>query len=264
VLAKAGVQSPQVESLDAKTCTEALTQMAEKQFRTTLKGGGRARGILTLIASEEDGLQLGQAFIAEPVNRGGQFVDTYRKSAAELISQAAEDTATTWGTRTGVKLEFVVAQSGAAEPEAICGGLRLSGEKFTPVTIIVAPSVEFAESLRALGGAPTPVATPASGRVAAQPAGGNDAAPGFNLDLLYDVQLEATIRFGERQLLLRDILAMTPGSVIELDRRIQEPAELLVAGRLVARGEVVVVDGSFGLRITELSSPRQRAELLKG
>jgi len=107
------------------------------------------------------------------------------------------------------------------------------------------------------------VAPSTSGRVAAPAAGESDATPGFNLDLLYDVQLEATIRFGERQLLLRDILAMTPGSVIELDRRIQEPAELLVAGRLVARGEVVVVDGSFGLRITELSSSQQRAELLK-
>lgn len=81
--------------------------------------------------------------------------------------------------------------------------------------------------------------------------GKNPANPG-PLDLLLDVQLEATIRFGERQLLLRDVLSAGPGSLIELDRELQEPADLLVAGRLIARGEVVVVNGNFGLRVTEL------------
>ena len=72
------------------------------------------------------------------------------------------------------------------------------------------------------------------------------------LDLLLDVELEATIRFGARQVALREILAMTVGSVVELDKRIDEPAELYVAGRLIAKGEVVVIDGCFGLRVTEV------------
>jgi len=73
-----------------------------------------------------------------------------------------------------------------------------------------------------------------------------------SLDVLLDVELEATIRFGGRQLALREILSMTAGSVVELDKRIDEPAELFVAGRLIAKGEVVVVDGCFGLRVTEV------------
>jgi flagellar motor switch protein FliN/FliY len=77
------------------------------------------------------------------------------------------------------------------------------------------------------------------------------------LDLLLDVQLEATIRFGEKQLLLRDVLSARPGTVIELDRDLNQPADLLVAGRLIARGEVVVVDGNFGLRVTELANQGQ-------
>ena len=88
------------------------------------------------------------------------------------------------------------------------------------------------------------------------PGGNAMATAGSPLDLLLDVQLEATIRFGERQLLLRDILSAGPGSLIELDRELQEPADLLVAGRLIARGEVVVVNGHFGLRVTELVGPR--------
>jgi flagellar motor switch protein FliN/FliY len=82
------------------------------------------------------------------------------------------------------------------------------------------------------------------------------------LDLLLDVELDATIRFGERELPLREILAMKGGSVIELDRRLDEPAELLVAGKLIARGEVVVVDECFGLRVTEVVSSPNGSDLL--
>jgi len=76
------------------------------------------------------------------------------------------------------------------------------------------------------------------------------------------VQLEATIRFGEREMLLQDVFGLTPGAVVELNQLVNEPAELLVAGRLVAKGEVVVVDGNFGLRVTEVVSRSQRAEML--
>jgi flagellar motor switch protein FliN/FliY len=74
--------------------------------------------------------------------------------------------------------------------------------------------------------------------------------------------LQVTLRFGERQLLLRDVLELSPGSVVELDRHVKEPAELLVTGRVVARGEVVIVDGNYGLRITEVAPASTRAEVL--
>jgi flagellar motor switch protein FliN/FliY len=90
----------------------------------------------------------------------------------------------------------------------------------------------------------------------------SEMAPLPSLDLLLDVELEATIRFGCRQLPLREILSMTVGSVVELDKRIDEPAELFVAGRLIAKGEVVVVDGSFGLRVTEVLKATENAGLL--
>jgi flagellar motor switch protein FliN len=91
-----------------------------------------------------------------------------------------------------------------------------------------------------------------------------ETAPLPSLDLLLEVELEATIRFGGRQLPLREILSMTVGSVVELDKRIDEPAELFVAGRLIATGEVVVVDGCFGLRVTEVVSGSERAAFLPG
>ena len=90
----------------------------------------------------------------------------------------------------------------------------------------------------------------------------SEMAPLPSLDLLFDVELEATIRFGCRRFPLREILSMTVGSVVELDKRIDEPAELFVAGRLIAKGEVVVVDGSFGLRITEVLKAAENGGLL--
>jgi flagellar motor switch protein FliN/FliY len=73
-----------------------------------------------------------------------------------------------------------------------------------------------------------------------------------NLDLLLGVDLSLTLRFGQRTLTLREILDLASGSVIELDRRVQEPADLLLGDKLIARGEVVIVDSNYGLRITEV------------
>ena len=74
-----------------------------------------------------------------------------------------------------------------------------------------------------------------------------------NLNLVMDVELNVTLRFGQRQLTLREVLDLTSGSVIELDREVEEPVELLLEGKVIARGEAVVIDGNYGLRVTEVS-----------
>jgi flagellar motor switch protein FliN len=89
----------------------------------------------------------------------------------------------------------------------------------------------------------------------------NDAAPlspdtglaeASKFDLLMNVELDVTLRFGGRDILLKDILELGAGSVLELDREITDPADLLLDGKLIARGAVVVADGNFGLRVTEV------------
>jgi flagellar motor switch protein FliN/FliY len=70
-----------------------------------------------------------------------------------------------------------------------------------------------------------------------------------------DVELNVSVLFGQRQLPLRDVLALSSGSVIELDRMVDEPVELLLDGKLIARGEAVIVDGNYGLRVTEIPQP---------
>ena len=72
------------------------------------------------------------------------------------------------------------------------------------------------------------------------------------LEVLRHVELAVSMRFGGRRMLLKDILDLCAGSIVELDQQVQEPVDLLLDGRLIARGEVVVVDGNYGLRITEV------------
>lgn len=79
-----------------------------------------------------------------------------------------------------------------------------------------------------------------------------------NLDLLLDVELEVSIRFGRRQMLLKEVLDLSSGAMVELDRRVRDPIELLLGGRVIARGEAVIVDGNYGIRIAEIISPSQR------
>lgn len=98
----------------------------------------------------------------------------------------------------------------------------------------------------------------AAGENEAEPADGNrDAAASdtMKLDMVMDVELNVTLRFGQRQLTLREVLDLTSGSVVELDRHVEESIELLLDGRVIARGEAVVVDGNYGLRVSEVVQP---------
>jgi flagellar motor switch protein FliN/FliY len=83
------------------------------------------------------------------------------------------------------------------------------------------------------------------------------------MDLLLDVDLPVSISFGKAQLPLKDILKLTMGSIVELDRGINDQVEVLVNHCLVARGEVVVVEGNYGVRIQEIASRRDRLRSLR-
>jgi flagellar motor switch protein FliN/FliY len=87
--------------------------------------------------------------------------------------------------------------------------------------------------------------------------------PDTGVGLLYDIELDATLQFGYREMRLRDVLQLGPGDVVELDRHIAEPVELVVGDRIVARGEVVVASGNFALRITEVATPQLRLESIR-
>ena len=89
------------------------------------------------------------------------------------------------------------------------------------------------------------------------------AMPARSVELLLDVELEASLRFGSREMPLHDILELGPGDVVQLERHISDPVDLIVGDKIVARGEVVLVNGSFGLRVTEVAEPKLCLETIR-
>jgi flagellar motor switch protein FliN/FliY len=90
-----------------------------------------------------------------------------------------------------------------------------------------------------------------------------DHAPVHSLDFILDIPLKVTVELGRSRMAIRDILQLAQGSVVELSKFAGEPLEVLVNDKLVARGEVVVVNEKFGVRLTDIISPVERIEQLK-
>ncbi|HPN32834.1 MAG TPA: flagellar motor switch protein FliN [bacterium] len=123
------------------------------------------------------------------------------------------------------------------------------------------------------GGKPKPAAekkeeiqTPTHIPVQPAPAGTQSANPVTsqkNMFLLLDVPIRLSVNLGKTKLLMKDILNLGIGSIIELDKAFNEPVDLAAGSKPIARGEVVVVDENFGLRITELVTPFERLDIIK-
>lgn len=106
----------------------------------------------------------------------------------------------------------------------------------------------------------------AIGQLADQIKTGDDALNKLkvqNLDFILDIPLKVSVELGRTQVVIKDLLQLGQGSVLELDKLAGEPLEVLVNGKLVARGEVVVVNEKFGIRLTDIISPLERIETLR-
>ncbi len=88
--------------------------------------------------------------------------------------------------------------------------------------------------------------------------GGQESFLPRGMELILDIPLDVTVELGRVRMLIKDVLELSSGSIIELDRVAGEPVDLLVNGRLIAKGEVVVIEDNFGIRITEIMSPSDR------
>ena len=205
------------------------------------------QGDMAIVALEPGALVLAQVLVTEPPDTSAAFDKDRRDAFEELIRQVLGQIATSLKKAAGGEVD--VKPSGSEVPSwagAIRTGIRITSEKFEPILLTLIVSPELIKSLQ-----PRPAE-------AAQPPGGRSS----NLELLLDVKLDATIRFGQKSMLLREILELHPGTAVALDRQVNEPVELLVGGRIVAQGDVVIVDGNYGIRITEILSPLQRIESL--
>ena len=91
---------------------------------------------------------------------------------------------------------------------------------------------------------------------------GEESGEPASLDLILDIPLAVTVELGRSKMLINDLLQLGQGSVVELTKLVGEPLEVLVNDKLVARGEVVVVNEKFGVRLTDIVTPMERVKSL--
>jgi flagellar motor switch protein FliN len=258
VLGQLGVASPTITASEPAPAKALTTEELATTISAFFKGGGTLKGDQVWVAEKPAALQLAQLLMSEPLDPATEFSDTHRNAFTELLRQVAGQAATSWKQIAGGETEILFqAQTEAVFVPAQSAAVEIAGEKFPQLSLrfFVNSALFDALAVSVLSqGAPEMPDPPQPLPIDKLPA---------NIDLLLEVELEATIRFGEREMLLREIFGLMPGAVVELEQMVNEPAELLVAGRLIARGEVVVVDGYFGLRVTEVVSRGQRAALLQ-
>jgi flagellar motor switch protein FliN len=173
----------------------------------------------------------------------------------ELLRQIAGLAATAVGAAAGgeVKLNLTASVAPPWSSEAAVS-LQSRDEAGTPIVVELRISPALAAALTPkVQTAATAAPTPAPAALSAED------PPNSSYRRLMDVGLDVKLRFGTRRMLLRDVLALSAGVVVELDNTLHSPVDLLLDGRLIAQGEVVVVDGKYGLRVTEVIDSRPEA-----
>jgi flagellar motor switch protein FliN len=216
--------------------------------------GGDVEGRFTVVL---DGAVLETPLVGEGMDQKAGWMElvreTFDAAAGELLARA------------GKKCKVASVEE-IAEQRQISSAFQLrAGDRTWTILVLdelraaaaVAPPEAAAKAAREAG------AQGALG-VRPQPPGPEptpELSPG--LELLLDVELEASLRFGAREMPLGEILDLGPGDVVELDRHVADPVDLIVGDKIVARGEVVLVNGNFGLRVTEVAAPRKRLESVR-
>ena len=197
--------------------------------------------------------------------RGDCFVEFYEPQVAALLSTIVRQPVTALGSNHLALFKRLVAaaaeglsKSGFAGEGALKAGIeQVSGLAFGGMSVVPLMSADPKVELHLLLFFSPQLLESVSSvldKTAKQNVEGVDA-PSYNLNLVMDVELNVSLRFGQRRMPLSDLLELSSGSIVELDRTIDEPVELYLDGKLIARGEAVVVDGNYGLRVTEIPQP---------
>jgi flagellar motor switch protein FliN/FliY len=248
-----------------KTYLDCWTEVAITLFSQALAGepelteslpkplGAGAFGFAATLAGDEEGrfaVILDPAILESPLV--GEGVDQ-KAGWGEILKEVADAAVGELLAKTGKKCRVAEFVEIAGESKVSRAFQLKSGERSW--TILVRDEVRVPKT------AAQPPAAAQSAPQASAPASPPPLSAG--IDLLLDVELEAALRFGCKELPLGEILDLGPGDVVQLDRNVADPVDLIVADKIVARGEVVLVNGNFGLRVTEVATPRKRLESIR-
>lgn len=227
----------------------------EPRWVVRIEVGGRADGVLFLSIGHKDAAEITRRVMGlDEAPPDAAIADTILEFGGQAAGSLSQDS---------VAVGMTFSASASSADQLIVEGARrfrlLLDAEFHPV-FEVAGTVESLEA--EVVGAETAASNRSAPSVAPSTVSGpgpsgNAPAP-RNLDVLMDVELPISVRFGRADMTLAALCRVGPGSVIDLGRSPDDPVELLVSGKVVARGEVVVVAGNYGVRVTEVVSTTER------
>lgn len=214
-------------------------------------GGGAIRGEMSLHLTAASGTRLAQKFLGEPepaadAIAAATITPENKEALEELLRQIAGLAATALASAVGGEVQLHLSASAAptwSSDAVVCLETRDEAGNSIALEIQISPALAAELQQRTQPASAPPLAAGSTAAV---------AASASRYGRLMDVGLDVKLRFGTRSMLLRDVLALSAGVVIELENTLQTPVDLLLDGRLIAQGDVVVVDGKYGLRITEV------------
>jgi len=255
------------ESLSGMTGESATVHPAESPAAPSgliwAQGLQGFEGPVWWVAAPEEVWQAVGARVLELAGLGETSLEDRRNTFLEVLNQSLASLALDAGSRLGRELTL----SGGTELAQLPDGLHwlaarltlASGEELPPVALA------FAENFTSEivpEKVPPPAAAAAAGAASSAPDSGVSAPAGRTLDLLLEVELPVSVSFGRSQMRLRDLVKLNTGSIVELNRSVIEPVELIVNNCVIARGEVVVVEGNYGVRVKQIISRQERLRSL--
>lgn len=191
--------------------------------------------------------------------------DDTQATYQELLQQTLSAFAQALGARFGEEFSCLEGQPGSPPPEAPAYAIEIVYPGSPPAEMLVA----FDSRLQSLAPMPVESGESLSGAVHSALDAPTDQRPDNHepitsktIGLILDVELPVSVSFGRAHLPLKDVLKLTSGSIVELNRSVAEPVEVIVNNCVIARGEVVVVEGNYGVRISQIISRQDRLRTL--
>ncbi len=234
-----------------------LPEKADSDVWVLCTFSGGLRGELSFRLPTSSALRLAQIFMSEPAAPQATLSAEHREAALEMLRQVGGLVATSLGASwEEVQIHLDAASAAPSWPAASTAWIRIGEESAPDALVEVHCSAALSAALRS--------EKPAAAEASPVPPSPADDAPVCQavpdpngLNLLMEVELGVILRFGTRKMLLKDVLDLNAGAVVDLDRQIHEPVDMLLDGRLLARGEIVVMNGNYGLRVTDVAPANQ-------
>jgi flagellar motor switch protein FliN/FliY len=246
-------------TIDSTATVSAGVPATGRQWVAEVSAAGEFNGTITVVLDHAGAAAITQLMTGIEGDIPDEAVlDTIREVLAQAVSALAQKPVTR-----NAKLAVVDVTSGEGRvPEGEWNAHAIASEKMSaPLSVTTWGDLTVGKAGPKAATGPRPVGSTASApaKTAEEP----DSKLDDRIDVILDIDLPLVVRFGRTELPLKTLTRLGPGSVIDLGRSPDDPVEVLVSNRVVARGEVVIVSGSYGIRILDVVSQRERVRSME-